>query len=224
MKEYPILMSAPMVRGILDGRKTQTRRGFKYPGMPSSGEICAICKDGAGDWIGWMGDPDNNINFQKFTLQAYPNGGGIKCRYGKPGDRLWVRETWRPKTHSFPTGPHYEYRATADGDLTPTDGPWKPSIFMPRAASRILLEVVDVRVERLQDISEADAVAEGISFWEMNGGPNRRYDNYEVKPNQHGTGFLNDPIASYRTLWASINGADSWEANPWVWVISFNPT
>jgi hypothetical protein len=148
MKERPILFSAPMVRAILDGRKTQTRRVIKEKLMRGEG--------------------------------AHVNN----CQYGKPGDRLWVRETFC--YHDYLA--RYLYKA--DGV---TGVKWKPSIFMPRIASRIMLEITGIRVERLQDISEEDAIAEGwpkSSDW-------------------------------YRSLWESINGQGSWVLNPWVWVIEF---
>ena len=147
---------------------------------------------------------------------------------GKPkynvGDIMWVRETWRPKGHSMPTGPHYEYRATAQADGVPTDEPWKPSIFMPREACRIFLKVTNVRIERLEDITKEDAIAEGIEMWQQQGCT--RYKSY-VKPMvgfwdiHNGTGGVHAAIASFRSLWASINGFDSLNSNPWVYVYDF---
>ena len=140
-------MSGPMVRAILEGRKTQTRR--------------KITKN-----------------------RPFPSG--------NEGDVLWVRETWRPTMHPFPIGPRWDYRATAEEDGVPLEGPWKPSIFMPRETCRIRLMVEAVRVERLQDISVMDAIAEGVESRD-----------------------------SYKTSWESINGKGSWDKNPWVWVIKF---
>ena len=178
-----------MVRAILEGRKTQTRRKLS----PKTE-----------DWLPTLS-----------SLDAVKNPNSGLCPYGYPGDRLWVRETWRPKGHNFPIGNAYEYRATAEQDLTPTDGPWKPSIFMPRAASRITLEVVSVRVERLQDLYEDDAIAEGIEPIYTDHG--KYFGNYGKEE----IGHLLHPFESYRTLWTSINGPDSWESNPWVWVVEF---
>lgn len=159
MKERPILFSGPMVRAILDGRKTQTRRVVK----PRQGML--------DDWT------------------------GLPCPYGKPGDRLWVRET------CYFEQPHGEviYRADPGSEkaLDPefTGLRWRPSIHMPRWASRITLEIVNVRVERLQDIRVDDARAEGVTAkW---------------------------PVHGFRNLWQSINGFGSWDANPWVWVVEF---
>lgn len=187
VKERPILFSAPMVRAILYGRKTQTRRIMK--------------------------DPFND------------------CPYGKPGDRLWVRETWaNVKTEPTWTGAamceegQIVYRA--DFGPEPVDWNWRPSIHMPRAASRINLEITGIRVERLNDISESDAVAEGIeSFRPVPGdGPGSIYDGYIYKDYTGKNAvpyFITDPRESFRTLWESINGPGSWGKNPWVWVIDF---
>jgi hypothetical protein len=122
----------------------------------------------------------------------------IDCPYGKPGDKLWCRETWAPHS-DMPRSAIY--RCDRGGDYQDNVTPnfrWRPSIFMPRWASRILLEITAVRIERLQDISNADALAEGV---ELRG---------EMRP-----------WAIYRELWESINGRGSWEVNPWVWVIEF---
>lgn len=130
-------------------------------------------------------------------------------RWKRPGDRLWVRETWANLNADFPTvDPYFVYRADSSdhGPVT-----WKPSIHMPRAASRILLEITDVRVERLQDISEDDARAEGIEMW-----PDGNFKAYTKQP-----GKFTYARDSFRTLWESINGPESWEANPWVWVVNF---
>lgn len=181
MKERPILFSAPMVRAILAGCKSQTRRIVKP--QPFAHERPVI-EDGevlVGDGKTW------------------------RLPYGKPGDRLWVRETFCAKSFFTPT----EYRYRADGVEPFVMGPpvgdipmaWKPSIFMPRAASRITLEVTGVRVERVNDISEADAVAEGIPA-------------FPTSPSKI-------PRMHYATLWNSINGAGSWDLNPWVWRIEF---
>lgn len=135
-----------------------------------------------------------------------------KCPYGKAGDRLWVKETFRE--NEPPSG--FIYRASEVEISYTYKTSWKPSIFMPRRASRITLEVAAVRVERLQEISDEDAIAEGIEWgvWDEKLGVEgwRMY---------LGVGTTNAPRLSYRTLWESINGAGSWDANPWVWVITF---
>jgi len=182
VKERPILFSAPMVRAILEGRKTQTRRVVKHV--------------------------ETNE-----PVTSDPRPYNKPCPYGQPGDRLWVRETWldlgdgiTPDGDMKPCG--YLYRS--DHDKNTMKGQWKPSIFMPRAASRITLEITGIRVERLQHISADDAISEGI---EKQGLRWRDYHGDEL-------GWL-DPCQSYRTLWESINGPGSWALNPWVWVIEF---
>lgn len=217
MKERPILFSAPMVRAILDGRKTQTRRLAitKRSGIDFTG---GGPKDGP-DWNdpGCWGFEDGNTGIS-WALRGDADASQIACRHGQPGDRLWVRETWAQPAPLDP-GPTV-YRADypdcvpAGFENIPPAGAirWKPSIHMPRALSRITLEITDVRVERLQGISERDAIAEGIcktgsGFWST-------YGQREVD----GT-F--SPRSSFQSLWESINGLMSWESNPWVWVIEF---
>lgn len=183
MKERPILFSAPMVRAILAGTKTQTRR---------------VAKVFAGR------DDLNGI------LRRFPNQMG--CPYGQPGDRLWVRETfmhepadycWEASV-SIPCRPASTVYRADFPDSVPGEG-WKPSIHMPRNLSRITLEVTGVRVERLNDISEADARAEGVR------------SNRDTLAE---TGFATCRDA-FRDIWESINGTGSWQANPWVWCIEF---
>ena len=133
------------------------------------------------------------------------------CPYGYPGDRLYVRETWG----KFGEATFFKAdNPNAEGVA------WKPSIHMPRAASRLTLQITNIRAQRLHDITEADAIAEGLNFIVPNSGPNTYYDNYLtgrwIDPE-----MLNNPIASYRTLWEKINGPHSWDANPWVWAITF---
>lgn len=179
MKERPILFSTPMVQAILAGRKSQTRRVIK-----SKTGTFDVCKTKEGNIVGIEATDDEGRLIDS-----------VICPYGKVGDVLWVRETFRPKSHSFPTGEHFEYRATAEVDGNPTDEPWKPCTFMPKDAARIWLKITGVRVERLQDISEEDAKAEGI--------------------------FAESAKECFQTLWQSINGEGSWNDNPWVWVIEF---
>lgn len=199
MKERPILFSGPMVRAILEGRKTQTRRVVKD--LVFTPDFIELGNGARAKYYG------NESHFKR--------GASIDFQpYGKIGDRLWVRETWKHKGHSFPIGHPYEYRATAESDGTPTEGPWKPSIFMPRDACRIMLEITDVRVERLQDISEKDAISEGIESVGENWRCYATRSKNAVYPKDK-------PISSYLTLWASINGWDSLNANPYVWVIQF---
>lgn len=200
-KERPILFFAPMVLAILEGRKTMTRRIAKQFNPPEF-NACAVHCIAPGEFIGWDGPYPPNPGF---TKKVYRQGDGIVCPYGRPGDRLWVRETWAMDY----LGEGYIYRADLEG--TPMLGTWKPSIFMPRAASRILLEITDVQVERLWDISEEDAAAEGVkkAF-----GPN--WVNY-VENNY----TCESAATSFLSLFASINGRESLSENPWVWVITF---
>ena len=190
MKERPILFSAPMVRALLNGTKTQTRRVAKLTDA-------AHVKEPRGHRRWHPADPDASM--------ASP--------YGQPGDRLWVREAW--KAHStFDNLPPRDIPQTyvwymADEGYK-AESRHRNGMFMPRWASRITLEITAVRVERLQDISAADAQAEGI-VPDGDGG-------WHLADTRH---YMGDPISSYASLWEYINGADSWAANPWVWIIEF---
>ncbi|MCK0547873.1 hypothetical protein ACTMQT_19690 [Pseudomonas syringae pv. aptata] len=205
-KERPILFSAPMVRAILSGQKTVTRRVTKV--QPRSDAD-----------IGSYGKGQPFIRNPDVTK---PNP---ECPYGRPGDRLWVRETWYCDHFEVMRGPYLKPddldigEALNDGTLVyAADGlapyeqeqpTWKPSIHMPRWASRILLEITAVRVERLQEISRSDIRAEGLEC-----PPELASD--DVSPN-----YRDWYPAAWRELWESINGADSWNSNPWVWVVEF---
>lgn len=218
MKERPILFSAPMVRAILDGSKTQTRRALRIQPL----DVLLMKEDKAGvEWVGLM------------QREPEPKGTVFRCKFGKPGDRLWVRETWQGPLlgtagdyKAFNAGGQKAiqkpeccvYRATDTLNAVDDDGRelgWRPSIHMPRWASRILLEITGVRVERLQDISEEDAAAEGIHYDRTIpfNGP------WFIEPSDP-QGYL---LASscYQALWEQINGPGSWNANPWVWVVEF---
>lgn len=197
--EKPILMSAPMVRAILDGRKTQTRREIKLKppyDHPSSWPFVSKYKDGGWVWTDFR-PTVKDLDILK------QNGNGRNCPHGQPGDRLWVRETFLNNALEG-YDPVYFYRA--DGDDKPEGRQWKPAIFMPRQASRITLEITQVGVERLQEISDSDAFAEGVG------------STIERNVSTHFPGKF---IELYRELWESINGKGSWQANPWVWVIHF---
>lgn len=206
MKERPILFSAPMVRAILEGRKTMTRRVVKNSinELHIRGNPVQLLADWA---LSGLRSFEGNV--AEFEIQCDVDDTyyeQTKCPYGTPGDRLWVRETWQKNT--MQTGFPYYYRAT-DEDFV--SGPWRPSIFMPRAASRILLEIESVRVERLLGITNEDAIAEGVERW-----PDENWKSY----GKH-TGKYTHPRDSFLSLWQSINGPNSWEQNPWVWVIEF---
>lgn len=193
MKERPILFSSPMVCAILDDRKTQTRRIIKNIGIvPGIGEVL----NGSDDAKEW---PDF-------------------CPYGKQGDRLWVRETFNINDDG-----HYIYAADLnDAGVTKWAAKWKPSIHMPRLASRITLEITGIRIDRLQDISEEDAIAEGISrvpFRPCDGWP--ICDGYMVGKDDGVSGLKHKAKVAYQELWESINGKGSWDLNPFVWVVEF---
>ncbi len=196
MTDRPILFSAPMIRAILAGTKTQTRRTIKGEGL--------FVSSGAIDGHGVVSMTDAGIR-------------EVRCPYGQPGDRLWVRETWLT-VMGEDTFYRADYAHDPAGDRAHGVA-WKPSIHMPRSRSRITLEVTGVRVQRLQAISEADAVAEGIEPIGHTGpdaGPNR----YSLRM---GHGWANAPTAAecYRLLWETINGPGSWDADPLVWVVEF---
>ncbi|CUW11431.1 Uncharacterised protein [Serratia grimesii] len=197
MKERPVIFNGEMVRALLEGRKTQTRR--------------VIANVGADNCIPLQKQTKTKDGIYTHVMDAPMYG---LCPFGQVGDRLWVRETWqgplvdeerfedyRANADKFQTPEFCEY--AADGGARPefcdlddnVRQGWRPSIHMPRWASRLTLEITAVRVERLQDISEADAIAEG------------------------GTKHFN--IDWFGPLWASIYGEESWNANPWVWVIEF---
>lgn len=188
MQERPLLFSAPMVRAILEGKKTQTRRVVK------------------GLALDWLTPP---VAFSPAFVASAENR--PICPYGYAGDRLWVRETW----HRWPNPPGYIYRADVVDQLldTPKSG-WRPSIFMPREACRLLLEISGVRVERLQEISDDDVMAEGLG---------------RPLPPAGGEGFeIAGPRErlGYRLLWDALNAKRgySWADNPWVWVLEFKRT
>lgn len=215
VKARPILFSGPMVRALLAGTKTQTRRIVKpqpmHEGVRSYGDSWAWRWNNLEGWFSGV-----------TTKQLVSHAGMLQhCPYGQPGDLLWARETflsvykmdwndmfvvddtgnyveelWYRANAGLPDAP--EYRYLVDDEHVPT--PWKPSIHMPRWASRITLRITEVRVQRLQECSNEDAIAEGI------GSPlDARYA----------------AAHEYRALWESINGPESWTANPWVWALTF---
>ena len=231
MKERPTLFNGPMVRAILDGVKTQTRRVIK---SQPEGRGLRYCNEKTG-WEDWHGNP-------------------YRCPYGKPGDQLWVRETWRTEVHGGDGGPWkmIGYAATDNNESCREvplehsarfdemwdkyqDRAWRPSIHMPRWASRIQILVKDVRVERVQDISEEDARAEGVP-------PNWCGDLEGWNPDEHGFmcqeglkhlisnpgddwdgGYYRTGREAFQSLWNSINEKRDfgWDKNPWVWVVEF---
>lgn len=232
MKEHPILFTGPMVRAILEGRKTQTRRPIKAPKGLTIG-----CRDG--------------------SLVAFDDEGGPTCVSIKApfavGDRLWVRETWvcvRPMRDSegtiddeqeFPGIPKSDprgkltfddwevsYHADGQDDRSSYGGKWRPSIHMPRWASRLTLDVTAIRPERLQAISEADAMAEGARFFPdlptdprySPSGPHCRWSMYEPKTDAE---CLGSAAFAFGNAWNRIYGEGpfAWTNNPWTWATTF---
>lgn len=196
MKEYPILFSSEMVNAILDGRKTQTRRALtKQP-------IDALPMKVPNLWV---------------TLETRNphHGRVIRCRYGVPGDRLWVRETWQTESRfdifspsEVPQGSNLRWLADDSIGVASIGCPFgrvRPSIHMPRWASRIVLEIMNIRLERLQEITGDECTLEGIQVaWS--------------DPNNN-----NQEIETYKALWDKLNSKRGfgWDVNPWVWVIEF---
>jgi hypothetical protein len=225
-KERPILFSGAMVRPLLAGTKTQTRRAMKHqPGDDTTVHVkryhpTIIDRHG-----------DEQPGPETFGALWDDGESGLPCPYGQPGDQLYVREKFSgkrdydlghegkkwPPSAWFPTDPLWYW---ADGN--PERGDWtkpKPAIHMPRWASRILLEVTDVRVERLQDIEYNDAEAEGVRRLPLQDGDAHPWwtadvDKWPALHSRSATG-------AYHKLWNRINGAGSWDLNPWVWAISF---
>lgn len=211
MKDRPILFNGPMVRAILSGKKTQTRRVIKGITDPVRG---TATKNYYVNYRGKTWWCDSNFSFNESLLSQ-------ACPMGQQGDLLWVRETWcqGPRGGKMENGEDaVYYRADLPGNAW--EGFWTPSIHMPRWASRITLEIVDVRVERLNDITGDDAESEGI---ERVGGTYScsPWKNYRKGEKGEMDMHCSARERSYMTLWESINGPGSWNLNPWVWVIEF---
>lgn len=243
-KERPILFSGAMVRAILDGRKTQTRRvcksqpysnGFHFDGHD------ILCHNDFLPPSAMLMD----VRRGKFSYTASnAEGWESECPHGQPGDRLYVRESWRSTKeldphsggrievmcldagYSIPWAPiryeadgerrNWQHTGTPPHGGPPEPGRYRHARFMPRWASRILLEITGVRVERLNDCSEADAAAEGVEPYAIYGGKPASWkgaaDMAAARPTAR---------EAYRDLWDSINGAGAWDANPWVWIVEF---
>ncbi|WP_338523325.1 hypothetical protein NUH87_26580 [Pseudomonas batumici] len=200
MKERPIHLLGHEVRAILEGRKTVTRR-------PVKARLANRFDEPRG-----QADIDAGYPFVECD-DGYVSAVKL-CPYGQPGDRLWVRETWA--RIGIAQAPDQEWVVYRESDnRTDYGGPWKPGIHMFRRDSRILLEITGVRVERLQNISEDQSKAEGVRLYT---------DHAELGDWYHVDGietYSSDPRKSFELLWSSINGAESWNANPWVWVVEF---
>lgn len=258
-RERPILFSTPMVRrlpGIEKNParwKTQTRRIIKpQPGNPEvRGPISPI-------WGHGVPRPETDPQ-QRFNIHAaFPVNGKrvdrwLPCPYGAPGDQLWVRETWAPHAdeeetfrgyHTLHGGGDYGVSCVGAGNIRPeifyaADGGdphvngWRPSIHLPKWAARIWLEVTGIRVERLQDITEEDAKAEGCDerrteHWSAWDPVTEGYPEFFTRPTdprleniRRHADSVTTARKAFEILWGQINGRASWEANPWVWVVSF---
>lgn len=239
MKERGILFRDRLVRRLLDREKpkTQTRRIVKHEHIEDAA-IWSKTPDAQGRW---------EFGVASGAPGSYGHGDYVRCPYGVVGDRLWVREAWRSWTRScadedtdddhecyehcnqrylaFRATPRVGFRPVPDraaitylDESSPIEsdrrllGPWKPGIHLRRDWARIWLDIVSVRVERLQDISNEDAIAEGVEL----GVPLDMLVNGE-----RSKVVYTDARTAFAHLWCSVNGAESWNANPWVWVISF---
>lgn len=205
----PILFSGAMVRGILEGRKGQTRRVIK-PQPPAkardAGVIWSLRDEANGQWC-WLDSADFD--------EASFLGDWFRCPYGVEGDHLWVRETWKEATEfmSEATGPKDVRFAASVSEAEWATTKWRSSIHMPRWASRITLKVTRVRIKRLHEITEEQSVAEGVEH------------------DEHGWKLYNKHLGkaicaatarqSYISLWDQINGKGAWNENPWVWAVAF---
>ncbi|WJO31016.1 hypothetical protein [Pseudomonas monteilii] len=207
-KERPILFSGPMVRAILSGQKTVTRREIK-PSMRSADSSFELHQQEDESWRPMH-------TFDESCMDAKGTEHPILCPYGQPGDRLWVREAWLADAQLDSIAPRDLSQGEpilypADGSVRQTgcamvsQGRGRPSIHMPRWASRILLEITAVRVELLQDISEEQAEAEGVGFLRRVPDADETLTSAQL----------------FECLWSSINGDESWHGNPWVWAVEF---
>ncbi len=209
--ERPILYQTEMIQANLNNLKTQTRR------TKSLDIINEVANDMT---FHEMYDLKGKGLLAIFSYEGELHS--VLSPYGKPGDLLWAKETWANLNGDFPQADTYIV-FKSDLDHPNQHGPvtWKPSFHMPKEASRLWSMVEDVRVERVQDISGEDAIAEGIGRWvetRMKSQPTH----YKVYTNEDPEAFYtSDPVDSYRTLWISINSQASWDANPWVWVIKY---
>lgn len=239
IKERGIFFNGEMVRAILDGRKTQTRRVIKNQREGDCWSVKPTL------------DPRHSGHTHDWWLPkgTLPYSALPSCPFGKVGDRLWVREAWSDVNYEGSTA--LAYRADGelksinedDGDdsdpnfekyqfanwypnlIEGTEGKWRPSIHMPRWASRITLEITDIRVERLHGINEEDAKAEGVrqGVRKINHEADNEliYCNYLASKLDDASEWFDSPIDSFLSLWESIYGAESWQHGPWVWVVEF---
>ena len=236
MREHPLLMKGPLVRATLAGLKTQTRRPVKCGcnHLHKDGNPVKLFGDwslsvpphqyAGGDLYYWRGKRPELGDWIE-TVQTDVDDcltSRVPCTLGQAGDRLWVRETWQHYQNSGQRAADFSehqrfaancfYRADESNPRTkPLSGKWRPSLLMPRWACRLVLPLVSVRVERVQDITEEDAKAEGVE--RISAGPG-----WECWMGYGPSSSCKTARDSFRSLWISIYGQDSWDANPWVWV------
>ncbi|MES2464465.1 MAG: hypothetical protein V4671_28220 [Armatimonadota bacterium] len=240
MTERPIIFSAPMVKAILEGRKSQTRRVLKFTKKQEAENKKAgfvpgcFHEDGGGNWIAW--ERQNVPGLAELTKRAYPNADGFPCPYGKAGDHLWVRENFQVTHDGNLFGlryladetvamywPNYDRGKVDEIDafaVRHANGKALPSIFMPRWASRITLEIVRVRVERVTDISGDDAIAEGAAFLYS--------EEFKARYGFYPPGIVDGVCAQRRfiSLWNELHPLKTghcWTDRPFVWVLEFKP-
>jgi len=213
MKESPIIFSTPMVQVILEGRKTQTRRILSFH---------------INNGLSFKQMENNHAVFSDNFFESFPGYDSgeydkkIKCQFGKPGDLMWVREAFAKVCIENYPHPEFIYRAS-EGEVIDVDGnilKWKPSIFMPKEASRIWLQIENIRAEQVQHITEEDAKAEGIRY--NDGTLDNTLSGYVGFNNLKNIDMLFDTAKeSFQSLWYKIHSQKAWDHNPWVWVISF---
>jgi len=248
MKARPILFSAPMVQALLDGRKTMTRRIVK-PSVVEAIDWCGGGVDDEPATVDtfqlhWCVSRNDGKPVKEQWLissSEYQEEGvvPIGVAYGNVGDLLWVRETWKPDVDDMTSGTTFradnsfitiENSEEAANKWIAARKPeeqhpqmkspvWRPSIFMPRWASRLILEIIDIRIERLNDISEEDAISEGVIAVDVN--DTTVYTGDFVSEMVWPEDYHENPESAFSDLWQSINGPDSWDKNPWVWVVEF---
>lgn len=226
MRNIPILMSTQMVQATIAGRKTMTRRIVKSRTGLFQVETAKFEPDFRGYY--------KNRTISECDDDERSTGRTIMCPYGEEGDILWVRETFAYTQFAFDKSliaPRGEYGILgseiykADECNDDWDGKWKPNIFMPKEACRLFLKIKSIQIQRLHDITYKDALAEGIQYYE-DAVLGRMYKDYMADASgyghpDHDYPIISGPINSFKTLWKSINGEQSWKDNPWVWVIEF---
>lgn len=215
----PIIFSTPMVQAIIEGRKIMTRRVFRNPYHPSLKAEPCDCSPTEGlvevefynDLIALNG---------KLIEELRGHRRWTGCPHGVPGDGLWVRETWNLHGRPDISESKFIYKADKSESISKIL-PWKPSIYMPKIACRICLEITSIRFEMIQDISKNDAIREGIKVGFDRDDPSTPLYYFYPCGDLRDDSYVTDPICSFYSLWRSINGQKSWDNNPFVWVIEF---